>query len=64
MHSGGGGLGGLKAPTLLWESCFILQTTPDILARHVQTVCLGDRMSYFIMPVLQSLFIDCWRFQS
>ena len=30
------------------DSCLILQTTPDILARHVQTVCLGCRMSYSV----------------
>lgn len=30
-----------------FDSCFILQTTPDILARHVQTVCLGVVLSLF-----------------
>ena len=38
---------------------FILPTSPDILARLVQTVCLGYRMSYFILPVIQILFINC-----
>ena len=33
-----------------------LQTS---LATHVQTVCLGCRMSYFILSVLQILFINC-----
>ena len=28
------------------------------MARHVQTVCLGCRKSYFILPVLQILFIN------
>ena len=30
------------------DSCFILQTSPDILARHVQTVCLvlSDELFY------------------
>ena len=41
-----------------FDSCFILQTAPDILAKQVQTVCLGSRMSYFILPVLQILFIN------
>lgn len=38
------------------DACFILQTNPDILARCVRTDCLGSRMSYFIMPVIQILF--------
>ena len=45
------------------DLCFILRITPDILATHVQTVCIGCHMSYFILPVLQILFINCrWRF--
>ena len=44
------------------DACFILQTTPDILARLGQTVCQGCRMSYFNLPVIQILFINiyCW----
>ena len=34
------------------NSCFILQTTPDILVRQVQTICQRYRMSYFILLVL------------
>ena len=37
------------------DSCFILQTTPDILARLVQTVFRGCRMSYLILLVIQIL---------
>ena len=39
------------------ELSFILQTSPDILAKHVQTVCLGCCLSYFILPVLKILLI-------
>ena len=42
------------------DSSFILWTTPDILTRHVQIVCLSYHMSYFIRPVLQIFFIKCW----
>ena len=34
---------------------FILQTTPDISAKHGQTVCLGCRMSYFISASLTNV---------
>ena len=36
---------------------FHFTETPDILARHIQTGCLGCRTSFFILPVLQILFI-------
>ena len=29
---------------------FIVQTTPDIVARYVQIVCMGFRISYFTLP--------------
>ena len=38
------------------DACFILQSTPDILARCVRADCLSSRMSYFIMSVIQILF--------
>ena len=41
------------------DSCFILQANPDVLVRHAQTVYLGFRMSYSILPVLKILFINC-----
>ena len=34
------------------NSCFILQTPPDILARQFQTICQRCRMSYLILLVL------------
>ena len=36
-----------------------VQPTPDIMAEHVQTFCLGRQMSYFILQVVQILFINC-----
>ena len=38
------------------DACFVLQTTPDVYARLIQTACLGCRMSYFILPLIQILF--------
>ena len=40
------------------DSYFIFQATPDVLAGHVQPVCLGCWVSYFILVVLQILFIN------
>ena len=48
----------LRKTNLTADSRFILQTTPDISAGHVQTVCLGCSMSYFILLVLRILFIN------
>ena len=31
----------------------------DILGRHVQTVCLGCSICYFILQVLQIFLINC-----
>lgn len=35
------------------DSCFILQANPDILVRHAETVYLGCRMRYSILPVFK-----------
>ena len=41
------------------DSCFSLQTTPDILARHVQTVYTGYRASVLFCRSY-NFFLNCW----